>query len=340
MHKDSYRPLVGILVSKGRKSDTFRGDASTLKEIQKQLQQLGGLSFVFTLDQFQHDVVTGYIYSEKHQRFGKAQFPQPDLIYNKLSTRKEETLPSFHHIKKVFQQQKKPFFNRQFFNKWQCYRALSKLKNLEPYLPKTWLFKDSTETLTLLNDRPLFAKPVQGKKGSGIFRLERNKENFLVQEKVKKKSLTESQFIKWISDHLSDRYILQEEMTTLFIDDCKIDIRVHCSYYQGSYRLTGIGVRKGKKHSILTHIPNGGQMISYSSIEEKCSTTEIIKMADLVGKGLSSQFGFVGEFSMDLGITKEGIPSIYEVNSKPMVFDEEDIQTKRIEHLVQLFVEL
>jgi hypothetical protein len=43
---------------------------------------------------------------------------------------------------------------------------------------------------------------------------------------------------------------------------------------------------------------------------------------------------------MDVGLTPDGNPFIFEVNSKPMVFDEKSIQKKRITQLVELFIKL
>ncbi|MBR8645638.1 hypothetical protein KEH51_21385 [[Brevibacterium] frigoritolerans] len=45
------------------------------------------------------------------------------------------------------------------------------------------------------------------------------------------------------------------------------------------------------------------------------------------------KIGFLGEFSIDIGEDESGSLFIYEVNSKPMQFDEEEIETNRLLHL-------
>lgn len=52
------------------------------------------------------------------------------------------------------------------------------------------------------------------------------------------------------------------------------------------------------------------------------------------------KIGFLGEFSIDIGEDESGSLFIYEVNSKPMQFDEVEIETNRLLHLKNLFIEL
>ena len=56
-----------------------------------------------------------------------------------------------------------------------------------------------------------------------------------------------------------------------------------------------------------------------------------------IGQLLTEELGYFGEFSLDAGITEKGNYVIYEVNSKPMSFDEPKIEEKRISALVDLF---
>ena len=63
-------------------------------------------------------------------------------------------------------------------------------------------------------------------------------------------------------------------------------------------------------------------------------------MAEQTGKALSEQFGYFGEFSIDAGISQSGNYYIYEVNSKPMSFDENEIEERKISQLCRLFFQL
>ena len=67
---------------------------------------------------------------------------------------------------------------------------------------------------------------------------------------------------------------------------------------------------------------------------------QLAEIAQTCGTVLSKQLGFIGEFSIDLGESETGELFIYEVNSKPMQFDEVDIEANRLLHLKKLFIEL
>jgi hypothetical protein len=55
------------------------------------------------------------------------------------------------------------------------------------------------------------------------------------------------------------------------------------------------------------------------------------------GKWLTDHWGFFGEFSIDAGVSSKGNYYLFEINSKPMSFDEQEIEKKRIKNLCRLF---
>ena len=335
-------PLVGIFASKGQKKDTFRGDISVFKAIQKELKEHGVLSFVFTTAGIHETGITGYVYFEGYNRWGKISFPFPDLIYNKISTRSEELSFEFQHLYELYQQTEKPFFNPCFFNKWDCHLILSQEKNLQSYLPASWKYTKQSDLVKLLHTYPsLYVKPVNGYKGSGIIKVMKNEHHFTVQTTFEKSILSNEEFSNWLKNSLKpDLYIMQEEVQTDKFDACKYDLRVLCMYTEGRYTSVGIGVRKAKKDSIVTHVPNGGEILPFHKVQDRCSLKDIDWLANEVGNTLTKSIGFIGEFSMDIGLTLTGSPILFEVNSKPMIFDEKDIQLKRIVLLAKLFLSL
>jgi glutathione synthase/RimK-type ligase-like ATP-grasp enzyme len=335
-------PLVGILASKGGNNHIFRGDATVFKNIQRGLSKFGGQSFVFTTDDVEENGVIGYVYFFELMKWGKISFPFPDIIYNKISSRSEETSDEVVALKTFFEQQRKPFFNYGFFDKWETYSALSQDKEMQSYLPKTWLFTDKINISDLLKSHySLYAKPKNGHKGSGIYKLSRKEDHYMIQSNSTTITYNEEKFRTWVSNDINrENYLLQEEIMTDKIDDCKYDLRVICLYRGNEYKPIGIGVRKATKNSFMTHVPNGGEIIPFEQVKDRCSINQIYLLANKVGTILTKAFGFVGEFSLDIGITSKGWPFLFEVNSKPMIFDEREIQNQRITELVQLFIEL
>jgi len=335
-------PLVGIFASKGQKKDAFRGDITVFKAIQKELKEKGVLSFVFTTAGIHEKGITGYVYFEGYKRWGKISFPFPDLIYNRISTRSEESSLEFQHLHELYRQKEKPFFNPCFFNKWDCHLILSQEKNLQIYLPATWMYTKQSDLVTLLHTYPsLYVKPVNGYKGSGIIKVMKNEHHFTVQTALEKRTLSNVEFSNWLENSLKPKlYIMQEEVQTDKFETCKYDLRVLCMYKKGRYTSVGIGVRKARKESIVTHVPNGGEILPFHKVQNRCSIKQIDWLANEVGNTLTKNIGFIGEFSMDIGLTSTGSPLLFEVNSKPMIFDEKDIQHKRIILLSELFLSL
>jgi hypothetical protein len=88
-------PLVGLLVSKGSKEETFLGDIAFFKDLQKEMTSNGGSLFLFLLEGIQQDSITGYMFYEGQNKWRRKHFPYPDLIYNRISSRAEESNPSF-----------------------------------------------------------------------------------------------------------------------------------------------------------------------------------------------------------------------------------------------------
>lgn len=340
MKKHNFSPIVGILAGKSKKNNSFQGDAIMFKALQRELMNKGGLSFVFTTDDIQDTCISGYVFSEKNQKWGKTSFPFPPIIYNKISSRMEEKTPAFIKLQQSYQQNKQTFFNPGFFNKWQCYQALIKEQKLQTYLPKTWLHSNNLFILDILRFNAIYAKPSKGRKGKGIYKLVEQDNKYFIFANDTFKHYHKKAFLDELEKLLSDDYILQQEIKTDTVEGCKYDLRIHCLYSSCSYHITGIGVRKAAKNSIITHVPNGGEIISFTNVEDKISINELNYLTDLVGQTLSKSFGFVGEFSMDIGITPQQKPYIFEINSKPMLFDEHEIQTKRIVGLTELFIEL
>jgi hypothetical protein len=52
------------------------------------------------------------------------------------------------------------------------------------------------------------------------------------------------------------------------------------------------------------------------------------RLMSKIGETLDDAYGPFGEFSVDLGMDRDNRCWIFEINSKPMVFDETDIQEK------------
>ena len=123
-------------------------------------------------------------------------------------------------------------------------------------------------------------------------------------------------------------------------DGHRYDYRLLVHYENGLFKITGKAVRMAQIQEITTHVPKGGKIYPYQQVMTKAVDGQLTALAQTCGTVLSKQLGFIGEFSIDLGENEAGEFFIYEVNSKPMQFDEVDIEKNRLFHLKKLFIEL
>jgi hypothetical protein len=120
----------------------------------------------------------------------------------------------------------------------------------------------------------------------------------------------------------------------------RYDLRILAHYDNGKYKMSGIGVRLSQSQQITTHIPNGGKMIPYKWVKDRINEALLQTIVNECGLTLSTHLGFIGEFSIDIGRDTNGQLYIYELNSKPMIFDEQVIQKRGTKHLIAVFDQL
>lgn len=340
MKADDFFPLVGILASKGYKENTFRGDSLTFKQLQFLLYKEGGLSFIFTLEDFHSTHVDGYVFIEGKNKWAKVVFPLPQIIYNRLSTRQEEQSTDFQRVSKIAIKKQISIINPSFFNKWDIYKILSEHEALKSYLPTTIHYSGEQSLLNMLKIfTSIYFKPVQGSKGKGIYKIIFQNSQYILFDKTGKPlSLSKDDFSRTLNQLVGNEpYLVQENIHTDTIEGQKYDLRILCIYNNGTYVIRGIGVRVARAGRITTHVPNGGSIVPIHLVNDKFDQEQLDWLANEVGRSLEKHYGFIGEFSMDIGIDLLGTPFVFEVNSKPMVFDEEEIQQARLHHLVSLF---
>lgn len=77
---------------------------------------------------------------------------------------------------------------------------------------------------------------------------------------------------------------------------------------------------------MTTHVPAGGVVISTEDLPMKTDQEIIEKLVSQCGKQLIAFYDDIGEFSADVGVTPDGKYYIFELNAKPMDFDEAPIK--------------
>jgi hypothetical protein len=334
-------PLIGIMTSPKNKF-SLAGNLHLFINIQKELEARDARSFVFSFQDIQDaGHIIGYIYSHRKQEWHRTIMPLPDIVYNRIPFRSSEKTSQFQNCLQFFRDQHIPVFNPGFIDKYELYLLLSNNKELRKYVPETILINSKCILEDFhINHKDIYIKPRMLSKGKNIYRLN---EKFILESQ--KQRVTFSDFERFwceFGETFREGFIAQPTIQPAILDGKRYDFRIlsHWSAIEKEYLVTGIGIRATDWNNLTTHLGNGGFILPYEKVQEPEHDDFISGLVNKVGHILSDQLGFFGEFSIDAGMDSEGNYVIYEVNSKPMSFDEEQIEQRRIVSLCNLFLQL
>jgi hypothetical protein len=343
MNSSLPHPVIGILTAR-RSDGTITGNSELFVKLQRKLISLNGISFVFTYEDVGKDIIAGIQFDPELNRWIKGQFPFPDLVYNRIPFRKTEQLDECQQFFSLLKKKNIPFFNPCFIDKFELYQLLKEHPVLMNHLPDTLLVTANEELYSFLDrHKSIYLKPANASKGKGIFRLKLDSENALILQGRKTTQSFQSFLHFWEKWHevlLLKPYLAQEEINSAEYDGFRFDFRILAHADAGEYTVTGIGIRQSQEQDLTTHIPSGGRMLPYEELQTATHDEFIHSIVSPIGTALSEQFGYFGEFSIDAAVSTTGHYYIFEVNSKPMSFDEPDIEARKIDQLCSLFHQL
>ncbi|WP_078549001.1 YheC/YheD family endospore coat-associated protein [Litchfieldia alkalitelluris] len=337
-------PIIGILAADSKNKSAFFGNAPKFIRLQEALKEKGALSIVITPSSLNDQEVNGFYYLKPINKWIRITIPFPNVIYNRIPFRKMEKEPAFHSFSEIIKEKKVLFFNPFFFSKWEVYTSLLKHSKLSSHLPVTKPYSAQALQDFLKDYDSVYIKANKGHKGEGIYRVSKKSTQILlstIRFEQRFESLTYLQ--RYLNDTLKNNdYIIQESIQSDTFESKRYDLRILAHKGQNShYKISGIGIRLSGSQDVTTHIPNGGSMIDKVHLEDKINMDVVEEIINAIGQQLSTDFkGLIGEFSVDLGKSVDGNYYIYEVNSKPMVFDEPEIKKRGLDNLANLLLQL
>ncbi|QQE73555.1 YheC/YheD family protein [Brevibacillus composti] len=343
-------PLIGILtVGKGQH---FLGNRENFKDIALTGKKLGALVYVFTPEgiDWSKKTVRGYLYDEQQGLWLEEMLPFPHVVYNRIPSRKaekrtevQETLSQFDSLQNV------TLFNRCFFDKQKLFHTLGEYEEVTPYLPETAKLDSLSRFRQFCHQhRYVYLKPVLGKAGEGIMRVEQKKNGWVVHRLKEQKAITR-RFVtlegvwKHVKGHAGrKRYIMQQGIDRAKYMGKPFDVRVLVQKNgKGEWGVTGIGIRRAGSQSITTHVPRGGSIHSLGTVlqaifkgEAEAIEASIKETALTIASALNQAIAGLAEMSMDLGLTKEGRLWLFEANAKPEKFDEPSIRRISLSNII------
>jgi hypothetical protein len=344
-------PLIGILTV--RRGTGFKGNQSNYIDIINTGRKLGALVYVMAVEDINWTkrTTSAFLYNGKSGWTRVADFPLPNVVYNRIPYREDEMKASVQNtLQKLQAMPGLNLYNRHFFNKWSLYESLGQHDRVAHYIPESKKLTSANDLTKMVGKHPLiYLKPISGKAGKGIMRLE-NKEGLHILKKRQGAKLITQSFSStaslWneLKSIVPIGYVVQEGINLLTYKGRPFDIRVLVQKDgSGTWKPTGVGIRVAGKNGITTHVPRGGsiaapEVVLRKIMNQTAYTSFMSRLQNSIlelAHALEDNYPSLGEFSMDLGLTKEGKLWFFEANAKPMKFDEPHIRQTSLERIIQ-----
>jgi len=254
--------------------------------------------------------------------------PFPDVIYNAGSPEK------LAKAKEIIQKLKKeiPFTTHSIGNKWNVNERLKEAGEFSNYLIPTEIVKDTKSFFKFVDAfKKIVFKPIDGRKGKGIFFITKKEGKFEVMKDSNQVILSKQELDEVIRTKLSTgKYILQPYIQSVTKAGQVFDFRLHVQKNgEGKWVITTIYPRIAPKGSIIPNINNGGytnylepflqQEFNEEAFNIKRTLEHFsITLANHLDELQMIQYGeMIDEIGVDIGLDENLKIWIYEVNWRP-----------------------
>ena len=329
-------PLIGVMMSRVHPHEPEQpfGDMTAFcRELLDACRILGGYAYFFTSDGIRESVETleGWSFNGKWHR---SLFPAPDVVYNRLTSRKYENKPSVQHfMKEVKSRYGANVFNEKYLNKTEVFDALAEGSALRKYLPESHLFRNMATLKAMCAKYPVvFLKPITGSLGKGIVRITREPRQYTchfagVNGAVGRSYPNFAKMAEAISGRIKrNRYQIQQGLNLITVGGRPVDFRALVQKNEeGKWKVTSIVGRVAGMHHFVSNLARGGHPISAAKVLARSNLgsssgllAQLRKAAVLLAEGVERHIpGHFGELGIDLAVDTDGKMWLLEINSKP-----------------------
>ena len=305
--------------------------------------------------------IVTYRWKELTHQFIRTRDPWPYVLYNRIPTREREQDLTVRQQLIDLATSGRTITNPRFLSKKEVITSFLTLDSDKVMIPEfiDWpSYEDFNRFLCTHSD--VYVKPNAKKAGEGIYVLSKTAKydgfrtyRLIAQQAGRIQQLGEVTpkraytFLQKKNAQMD--YYVQADARPVRYAKRRFDLRVLVQKRADDrFTVTGMGIRLAKTpESITTHVPNGGKIKSVQEILPTLFTTAWPSIADAIhqvsldaANTLAKLPGIWSEFSLDMGLTREGKPILYEANAKPMKFDERRIEQLAKQRIVERLIAL
>lgn len=358
----AFGPLIGVLISRDfpmTPDKPFGNITMFCKELVEACKAQGAFVFFFAPHHIGADTssVQGWIHAGGWKQ---ATLPAPDVVNNRLTTRKLENSESVQRfIRETKHFHSTIVFNEKFLDKTEVFDALKADESLTRYLPESHLLRNYATLRTMCGRYPnVFLKPVRGSLGKGIIRvshLEGESYQALHATPSGTKKVTYAGLAKLYASisvkMKSVRYQIQQGLQLIEIQKRPVDFRALVQKNaSGNWVITSIVARTAGSQHFVSNLARGGTLSTVSAAVTKSNLSTSISRLDTPGrlrnaalqiaKGIDEHIpAHFGELGIDLALDTSGKVWLLEVNSKPSKNDNTPLTEGKIRPSVRMMIQ-
>lgn len=332
-------PLIGVMMSRvysGSPDRPFGSNTAFCKELVDTCQSHGAFVYFFTVEDIpsSQQQIEGWTY---YGRWRKSGFPIPDVVYNRLTTRKLENNSRVQHfMKEVKSRYGTTVFNEKYLDKTDVFDALKQDASLIRYLPESHLFKNFQMLKSMASRHSVvFLKPITGSLGKGIIRISRiSGQSYSCQTTSLNGTIRqtfpniEAVFSSISSKLKQRRYQIQQGLHLIETGGRPVDFRALVQRNNlGVWGVTSVVARIAGSNHFVSNLARGGTLsrvkealakTNLTAVQQRNASANLRKAALDIAKGIETQVkGHFGELGVDLAVDSNGKVWLLEVNSKP-----------------------
>jgi len=356
----SFGPLVGIMMSRVYSSNAerpFGNMTAFCREISESCREHGAFAYFFTPNDIGDSADSLKGWRLENGSWRHSSFPAPDVVYNRLTSRKLENKPRVQHfLKEVKSRYNANVFNEKYLDKTEVFEALAHDSALKSFLPESHALKNFQILKSMCKKhRVVFLKPNTGSLGKGIIRITRTPEGYdchatTLNGMVKHRFSRLIKLFQAISGKIKrNRYQIQQGLNLITVDGRPVDFRALVQKNgNGEWVITSIVGRIASTNHYVSNLARGGMLSPVGRALAKSNLgsgqyakylSRLRRAALLLARGVEQHVaGHYGELGIDLAIDTSGKIWLLEINSKPSK-DDNATTTNKVRPSVRLLVQ-